>query len=164
MLSCSASGIRSILLGLGLLLLGAGTSRAQDLCGAWSGHWEDCNSGHSGPLKATFCKCDDTHYRVTSCPSATLSSWRWSSRRETEFSWPARAISARFSAPLATRRKRRRRTSSRSILHANMRASSFCHAVAASKSWSRFPSFGSGTPHLRDRTGRFRHTHNLSIK
>jgi hypothetical protein len=39
-------------------------SQASDLTGRWVGHWEDCRSGHSGPLRATFCKCDDTHYRV----------------------------------------------------------------------------------------------------
>jgi hypothetical protein len=38
--------------------------RAADLTGRWVGHWEDCRSGHSGPLRATFCKCDDTHYRA----------------------------------------------------------------------------------------------------
>jgi hypothetical protein len=36
-----------------------------DLTGSWSGHWEDCQSGHSGKLWAEFCKCDDTHYKVT---------------------------------------------------------------------------------------------------
>lgn len=38
---------------------------AGDLTGNWSGYWEDCLSGHSGPLRGTFCKCDDNHYRVT---------------------------------------------------------------------------------------------------
>jgi hypothetical protein len=37
---------------------------APDLSGNWSGHWESCTSGHSGPLYATFCKTDDTHYCV----------------------------------------------------------------------------------------------------
>ena len=36
-----------------------------DLTGSWSGHWQDCRSGHSGKLWAEFCKCDDCHYRVT---------------------------------------------------------------------------------------------------
>lgn len=57
--------LAAIVLGVGLLLLPASSARAQDLCGDWSGHWEDCKSGHCGPLKATFCKCDDCHYRVT---------------------------------------------------------------------------------------------------
>ncbi len=35
-----------------------------DLSGHWKGHWESCSSGHKGPLQATFCKVDETHYRV----------------------------------------------------------------------------------------------------
>jgi len=38
---------------------------APDLTGCWTGRWEDCKSGHSGPLKARFEKCDDIHYRAT---------------------------------------------------------------------------------------------------
>jgi len=57
--------LAGLVLGLGLLFLQPANVRAQDLCGAWSGHWEDCKSGHCGPLQATFCKCDDTHYKVT---------------------------------------------------------------------------------------------------
>ncbi|HMC65691.1 MAG TPA: hypothetical protein VKI65_12195 [Gemmataceae bacterium] len=37
---------------------------AEDLSGCWRGCWESCCTGHHGPLKATFCKLDDTHYRV----------------------------------------------------------------------------------------------------
>ena len=39
--------------------------RGADLSGSWSGHWQDCKSGHTGPLHATFCKCDEDRYRVT---------------------------------------------------------------------------------------------------
>jgi hypothetical protein len=35
-----------------------------DLSGQWAGNWRSCTSGHSGPLKATVCKCDETHYQV----------------------------------------------------------------------------------------------------
>jgi|SRR5438046_10276387 len=35
-----------------------------DLCGRWSGHWEDCLTGHNGPLRATFTPCGDCRYRV----------------------------------------------------------------------------------------------------
>lgn len=37
---------------------------AQDLTGHWCGTWNDCKSGHDGPLRATFSKCDDQHYRA----------------------------------------------------------------------------------------------------
>jgi hypothetical protein len=37
---------------------------AADLTGTWSGYWVDCNSGHRGPLRATFRKCDDGRYQV----------------------------------------------------------------------------------------------------
>jgi hypothetical protein len=49
----------------GLLLLGMNQpSYAADLSGTWTGHWESHSSGHKGPLKAAFCKLDDTHYQV----------------------------------------------------------------------------------------------------
>lgn len=35
-----------------------------DLCGKWSGKWESCTSGHTGPLHARFRKLDDCHYHV----------------------------------------------------------------------------------------------------
>ncbi|MBI3407429.1 MAG: hypothetical protein HY040_03620 [Planctomycetes bacterium] len=47
------------------LLLLAPTIQAADLTGCWRGHWEDCKTGHHGPLKANFTKCDDCHYKVT---------------------------------------------------------------------------------------------------
>jgi hypothetical protein len=37
---------------------------AADLSGCWSGHWQSCTSGHKGPLNATFCKLDESRYRV----------------------------------------------------------------------------------------------------
>ncbi len=46
-------------------LLAAPPAPATDLTGNWSGQWQDTKSGHSGPLRATFCKCDEDHYRVT---------------------------------------------------------------------------------------------------
>ncbi len=50
-----------------LVLTAACVSRleAADLDGRWSGYWVDCNSGHSGPLRASFCKCGVDTYRVT---------------------------------------------------------------------------------------------------
>src|SRR5262245_37416113 len=48
-----------------LLLTTAAHAQAPDLTGCWRGFWEDCNTGHHGPLKAQFCKCDDCHYKVT---------------------------------------------------------------------------------------------------
>src|SRR5262249_32637090 len=38
---------------------------AVDLSGDWTGYWADSKSGHTGPLRATFCQCDPDHYRVT---------------------------------------------------------------------------------------------------
>src|SRR5262245_46933962 len=37
---------------------------APDLSGRWSGHWESGENGHRGPLRATFTRIDDSHYRV----------------------------------------------------------------------------------------------------
>ena len=48
-----------------LVLTFATVTQAADLTGCWRGFWEDCNTGHHGPLKAHFCKCDDCHYKVT---------------------------------------------------------------------------------------------------
>ena len=52
------------LLVAGWLLLSVQPVCAQDLTGRWCGEWNDCRSGHRGPLRATFSKCDDEHYRV----------------------------------------------------------------------------------------------------
>jgi hypothetical protein len=38
-------------------------ARATDLTGRWQGCWQDCR--HSGPLRASFCRSDDSHYHVT---------------------------------------------------------------------------------------------------
>ena len=38
---------------------------ATDLTGRWAGSWESCSTAHSGPLFATFTRCNDTEYRVT---------------------------------------------------------------------------------------------------
>lgn len=54
----------ALLLGAALAGAGARECRAADLSGCWEGRWESCTSGHQGPLKARFCKLDDTHYRV----------------------------------------------------------------------------------------------------
>src|SRR5262249_18059961 len=35
-----------------------------DLSGSWNGNWLSCESGHKGPLSATFCKLNDTCYQV----------------------------------------------------------------------------------------------------
>ena len=54
----------SLILALPFFLLPS-IAKATDLTGNWSGHWVDTKSGHTGPLHATFRKCDDDHYRVT---------------------------------------------------------------------------------------------------
>ena len=41
------------------------SAQAVDLSGCWSGSWESACTGHHGPLKARFEKCDEQQYRVT---------------------------------------------------------------------------------------------------
>jgi hypothetical protein len=52
------------LLTCAVLFFLATPAMATDLTGCWTGHWEDCRSGHHGPLKGRITKCDDTHYRA----------------------------------------------------------------------------------------------------
>lgn len=40
------------------------TCQASDLSGYWSGTWASSCTRHHGPLSATFCRLDETHYRV----------------------------------------------------------------------------------------------------
>jgi hypothetical protein len=35
-----------------------------DLSGKWHGNWKSCETGHHGPLNATFCKINDACYQV----------------------------------------------------------------------------------------------------
>lgn len=42
----------------------AGAAEAVDLSGSWSGSWQSCTTGHSGPLVARFTPCGDAAYRV----------------------------------------------------------------------------------------------------
>ena|SRR5437762_3579620 len=58
----ASHSVRCIVVTFGLLH--ARDADAQDLTGCWRGTWDDCKSGHSGPLRATFSKCDDQHYRA----------------------------------------------------------------------------------------------------
>jgi hypothetical protein len=37
---------------------------ATDLTGKWLGYWESGKNGHRGPLRATFTRIDECHYRV----------------------------------------------------------------------------------------------------
>ncbi len=48
------------------ILISASVTRASDpdLTGRWSGHWQSHTSGHRGPLRGSFRKIDDSHYRV----------------------------------------------------------------------------------------------------
>ncbi|MCI0376509.1 MAG: hypothetical protein L0215_02765 [Gemmataceae bacterium] len=56
-----------LFLAASVVLSAASLSRVEgaDLDGCWSGSWVDCNSGHSGPLRALFCRCGVDTYRVT---------------------------------------------------------------------------------------------------
>lgn len=56
--------LRLALVGLALVLPATTTALATDLTGCWTGSWESCTSGHSGPLNATFTRCGETEYRV----------------------------------------------------------------------------------------------------
>ena len=47
-----------------LLALGASPAAAVDLSGCWSGTWQSCSTGHTGPLRATFAPCGDGRYAV----------------------------------------------------------------------------------------------------
>jgi hypothetical protein len=47
-----------------VLALTAGESLAGDLSGAWSGQWDSVTTGHTGPLRATFCRISDSQYQV----------------------------------------------------------------------------------------------------
>lgn len=59
----------SILLLAGAVFIGASAfadrASAADLSGCWSGSWESCKSGHHGPLRASFSRCNDSQYLVT---------------------------------------------------------------------------------------------------
>jgi hypothetical protein len=69
MVTSIASVRRARLLTLGLSALlfvsFAHVASATDLSGSWSGQWYSCCSRHHGPLKASFCKVDDTSYEVS---------------------------------------------------------------------------------------------------
>ncbi len=54
----------AFVMGLALVLATTATALCTDLTGCWSGSWESCTSGHSGPLFATFTRCGETEYRV----------------------------------------------------------------------------------------------------
>src|SRR5437867_971518 len=49
-----------------VLALASGVRAAEpvDLSGKWHGCWKSCDTGHHGPLNATFCKCNDGCYQV----------------------------------------------------------------------------------------------------
>lgn len=53
-----------LLVACGLLLGSAGPAAATDLSGCWEGCWESFCTGHHGPLKATFTRCDEVNYSV----------------------------------------------------------------------------------------------------
>jgi hypothetical protein len=46
-----------------VVLIG-GETLAADLSGAWSGQWDSVTTGHTGPLRATFCRISDSQYQV----------------------------------------------------------------------------------------------------
>ena len=59
------SALRTLVLLTALCAVGSARSAlAVDLSGCWQGHWESCGTGHQGPLNATFCRVDASHYRV----------------------------------------------------------------------------------------------------
>lgn len=46
------------------IIAGGSEAAAHDLSGFWRGGWESYNTGHCGPLKASFCKICDDQYSV----------------------------------------------------------------------------------------------------
>lgn len=59
------TSLRSIACILLASLAFTAAAQATDLSGSWSGRWKSCKTGHQGPLKATFCRVDASHYKVT---------------------------------------------------------------------------------------------------
>jgi hypothetical protein len=47
-----------------LVVAGAAAAEPVDLSGNWHGTWKSCETGHHGPLNATFCKITDGCYQV----------------------------------------------------------------------------------------------------
>lgn len=54
----------AFVMGLALVLPSTTSVLATDLSGCWTGSWESCTSGHSGPLFAEFTRCGEKDYRV----------------------------------------------------------------------------------------------------
>jgi hypothetical protein len=57
----------SLLLAFPCLLTALTAARAGEpveLSGKWHGTWKSCETGHHGPLNATFCKVNDDCYQV----------------------------------------------------------------------------------------------------
>ncbi len=52
----------SMALAILVVICAANDCSAADISGCWSGSWVSCKSGHKGPLNATICKIDETHY------------------------------------------------------------------------------------------------------
>lgn len=53
-----------ILVALSAAVLAAGEARAADLSGTWSGRWDSLSTGHTGPLRATFVRLNESQYQV----------------------------------------------------------------------------------------------------
>ena len=49
------------IVGVGLL---SRETLAADLSGGWSGRWDSVSTGHTGPLRATFSRVNDSQYQV----------------------------------------------------------------------------------------------------
>jgi hypothetical protein len=54
----------SLLVSLLAVLAAARACEPVDLSGKWHGSWKSCETGHHGPLNATFCKLGDDSYQV----------------------------------------------------------------------------------------------------
>ena len=51
-------------LAVALPVLATTPAAAADLTGYWSGYWQSCTTGHTGPLEATFCRINASQYRA----------------------------------------------------------------------------------------------------
>ena len=47
-----------------VVLMTARQVSASDLSGSWKGYWQNSNNRHTGPIRATFVKLDESRYRV----------------------------------------------------------------------------------------------------
>jgi hypothetical protein len=56
--------IRVAAMALALIIVGAASTKAEDLCGCWTGYWKGCTDGLTGTVNARITKCGENRYRA----------------------------------------------------------------------------------------------------